>query len=59
MQYGTDGEQTILFDVQDRRYRERMPTILLTNQDKDGFKGFVGERSFDWLIESCQWIPCD
>jgi DNA replication protein DnaC len=47
VQYGTDGEQTIIFDVLDRRYREMMPTILLTNQDKKGFKEFIGERSFD------------
>lgn len=59
VQYGTDGEQTILFDVLDRRYREVKPTILLTNQDKDGFKGFIGERTFDRLVETCRWVPFD
>lgn len=59
MQYGTDGEQTILFDVLDRRYREVRPTVLLTNQDKDGFKAFVGERTFDRLAETCRWVPFD
>ncbi|MDO8251424.1 MAG: ATP-binding protein [Rhodoferax sp.] len=59
VQYGTDGEQTILFDVLDRRYRDMMPTILLTNQDKDGFKQFIGERSFDRLTESCRWVAFD
>jgi DNA replication protein DnaC len=59
MQYGTDGEQTILFDVLDRRYREVRPTILLTNQDKDGFAAFVGERTFDRLKETCRWVPFD
>lgn len=59
VQYGTDGEQTILFDVLDRRYREIKPTILLTNQDKDGFKKFIGERTFDRLVETCRWVPFD
>lgn len=59
VQYGTDGEQTILFDVLDGRYREMQPTILLTNQDKAGFKSFVGDRAYDRLAEVCSWIPFD
>ncbi|MCM5682914.1 ATP-binding protein [Schlegelella sp. S2-27] len=59
VQYGTDGEQTILFDIIDRRYRDTMPTILLTNQDKAGFKEFIGERSYDRLIETSRWVPFD
>lgn len=59
MQYGTDGEQTILFDVLDRRYREVRPVILLTNQDKTGFKGFVGDRTYDRLTETAKWVPFD
>lgn len=59
VQYGTDGEQTIIFDVLDLRYREMMPTILLTNQDKNGFKQFIGERSFDRLVETSRWVSFD
>lgn len=59
VQYGTDGEQTVLFEVLDMRYQDQLPTILLTNQDKDGFKGYVGERSFDRLTESCRWVAFD
>lgn len=59
VQYGTDGEQTILFDVLDRRYRDLQPTILITNQAKDGFKQFVGERSFDRLVETSRWVSFD
>lgn len=59
VQYGTDGEQTILFEILDKRYSEMRPTILLTNQDKDGFKTFVGERVFDRLTETSRWIPFD
>lgn len=59
VQYGTDGEQTILFDVLDGRYRNMKPTILLTNQDKAGLKTFIGERAFDRLTETCRWIAFD
>lgn len=59
MQYGTEGEQTILFDVLDRRYREVKPTIILTNQDQKGLREFVGERTYDRLIETCRWVAFD
>lgn len=59
VQYGTDGEQTVLFEVLDLRYQDQKPTILLTNQDKDGFKGYVGERSFDRLTETSRWVAFD
>lgn len=59
VQYGTDGEQTILFDVLDRRYRNMKPTILLTNQAKQGFKDFIGERSYDRLTETSRWVSFD
>jgi len=59
VQYGTDGEQTILFDVLDRRYRDMKPTILLTNQDRAGFKQFIGERTYDRLTEISRWVSFD
>jgi DNA replication protein DnaC len=34
VQYGTEGEQTVIFDVLDRRYRQMRPTIFITNQDR-------------------------
>ena len=59
VQYGTDGEQTIIFDILDRRYRDMRPTILLTNQDKAGFKQFIGERAYDRMTETARWVPFD
>lgn len=58
-QYGTDGEQNLIFEVMDRRYSGMRPTILLTNQDKDGFKTFVGDRVFDRLRETSRWVAFD
>lgn len=57
VQYGTESEQHHLFDVLDRRYREMQPTILLTNQDKDGFRTFVGDRVYDRMTECARWVP--
>lgn len=59
VQYGTDGEQTIIFDILDRRYRDMRPSLLLTNQDKAGLKTFIGERAYDRLTETCRWVPFD
>ncbi len=57
MQYGTEGEKNHLFDVLDRRYRDMMPSILLTNQDKDGFREYVGDRIYDRMTECARWVP--
>lgn len=59
VQYGTDGEQTVIFDILDRRYRDMRPTLLLTNQDKAGLKQFIGERAYDRLTETSRWVPFD
>lgn len=56
---GTDNEQTILFELIDRRYRALMPTILVTNQDKAGLQRSLGERSFDRLTETARWVTFD
>jgi len=58
-QYGTEGEQVILFDVINRRYQDQMPMILLTNQGKDGFKQYLGDRAFDRLREAGRWVAFD
>lgn len=58
MQNGTDSEMLHLFDVLDKRYRDLMPTILLTNQNREGFRQFVGERVYDRMTECARWVPC-
>jgi DNA replication protein DnaC len=59
VQYGTDGEQTVIFDVLDRRYRQMRPTVFITNQDRTGFTQFIGERSFDRLKQTAKWVAFD
>lgn len=62
VQFGSDTEKLILFDVLNERYEKRKPTLLLSNltiDDRDdgaghmvpGIKSFLGERIFDRLRE--------
>jgi DNA replication protein DnaC len=54
---GTEAEQKHLFDLLDRRYREMLPTILLTNEDPEGLRRYIGSRVYDRLTEVCDWVP--
>jgi DNA replication protein DnaC len=59
VQYGTEAEQVTLFDIIDKRYRDLMPTILLTNLNSAGMKQFLGDRSYDRLREGGLWVTFD
>jgi DNA replication protein DnaC len=59
MQYGTEGEQTVLFDVLDRRYRQMRPTILISNANREQFRTYVGDRVYDRLREVAKWVAFD
>jgi DNA replication protein DnaC len=45
--------------VLDRRYRQMRPTIFITNQDREGFKTFIGERAYDRLKQTARWVTFD
>ena len=51
VQFGSDTEKLILFDVLNERYEKRKPTLLLSNLDLDGVRSYLGERVFDRLRE--------
>lgn len=57
VQYGTDAEKVLLFDVINRRYQDVMPTILLTNLDASGLREYLGDRAFDRMREAGVWVP--
>lgn len=57
--FGSDSERTILFDVIDRRYREMLPTILVTNEEAEGLKACIGDRAYDRLFQTARWIVFD
>ena len=56
VQRGTEDEHLQLFGIIDARYSAKLPTIILTNQDRDGLAKFVGDRLYDRLMETSRWI---
>lgn len=52
VQFGTDAERNLLFEVLDLRYENMLPTILVSNLNVAGIKEFVGGRVIDRLLEN-------
>ena len=51
VQFGSDTEKLILFEIINGRYESLRPTILISNLAKDALAQFIGERAFDRLRE--------
>lgn len=51
VQFGSDTEKLILFDVLNERYEQRKPTLLLSNLTVPEVREYLGERIFDRLRE--------
>lgn len=51
VQFGSDFEKNMMFDILNERYENRLPTLLLSNLTAGEVKNFLGERVFDRLRE--------
>lgn len=51
VQFGTDFEKNLIFDILNERYESRRPTLLLSNLTATEVKAFLGERIYDRLRE--------
>lgn len=51
VQFGSDTEKLILFDLLNERYERRKPCVLLSNSTLDEVTAFLGERILDRLRE--------
>ena len=51
VQFGSDFEKQIIFDVMNDRYEKRKPCILLSNIGPNDLAGYLGERVADRLRE--------
>lgn len=51
VQFGSDTEKLILFEIINGRYEHMRPTILLSNLDIKGLTEYLGERVIDRLRE--------
>jgi len=52
VQFGTDAERYILFEIINARYEEMKPTLLLSNLAMEGLIQFAGERVIDRMKEN-------
>lgn len=51
VQYGTDSERNILFEVINDRYEDLLPTILISNLPVVDLQEMLGERAVDRLLQ--------
>lgn len=51
VQFGSDTEKMILFEIINGRYEAMRPTILISNLTEQELSGFVGERAMDRMRE--------
>jgi len=49
VQYGSDTEKLMLFEIIDNRYQNMLPTVLVSNLDVEGVKQCIGDRVYDRL----------
>ncbi|MER2949615.1 ATP-binding protein [Morganella morganii] len=51
VQYGTDSERNILFEVINDRYEDMLPTIMISNLPLNELAPLLGERVVDRMLE--------
>ena len=52
VQFGSDAEKMIMFEVLNERYQNMKPTILISNLLPANLQEFVGERVMDRMKEN-------
>lgn len=52
VQFGTDAERFILFEIINARYEDMKPTLLLSNLAMEGLIQYAGERVIDRMKEN-------
>jgi DNA replication protein DnaC len=52
VQMGSDAERVQLSELIDLRYRKILPTLVITNCDRNALERLIGERGFDRLREN-------
>jgi DNA replication protein DnaC len=51
VQYGTESERHILFEVLNNRYEDLLPTLLISNLPVTELARFLGERTLDRVLQ--------
>ena len=51
VQFGSEAEKLIMFEIINTRYERMKPTILISNQTKEELAAFIGERVLDRMSD--------
>jgi len=51
VQFGSETEKLVLFEIINGRYEQMRPTILISNLNTNELGGFIGERALDRMKE--------
>lgn len=51
VQFGSEFEKNLLFEIINTRYESRLPTIILSNLTQQDVQGYLGERVVDRIRE--------
>jgi DNA replication protein DnaC len=51
VQFGSDFEKNLIFDIINERYENRLPTILMSNLPTAEVRAYLGDRVFDRMKE--------
>lgn len=51
VQFGSDAEKVLFYQVINGRYEDVLPTILISNENSQGVKKFIGDRCFDRMCD--------
>lgn len=51
VQFGSEAEKLIMFEIINTRYERMKPTILISNQTKEELAEFIGERVIDRMSD--------
>lgn len=51
-QKGSEYELSLLHNIIDRRYQAVLPTVLISNLNADGLRGYIGDRALDRLRQN-------
>lgn len=51
VQFGSESEKLILFEIINTRYEQMKPTILISNLPKDELSDFIGDRVIDRMSD--------
>jgi len=52
VQFGTEAEKNIIFEVIDLRYENMLPTIFISNLNLQEIKNYIGDRVIDRMMEN-------